>query len=200
MKYIYLIRHAESLANAGGKSLPDREIPLSEKGLQQAQSLLQRLPKANAVFTSEFLRTQQTAAPYLMHHHLAAQTLSCLNEFSYLPFAQIAGLNADERRPISQQFWQRADPHKQLSPEVDSFAQFSQRIEDFLAFAKLAENQTACFTHGIWLSLLIWRLLGFKAETSQDMQQFYQWQKGLPMENTAIWRLEVSNTFRITKI
>lgn len=199
MKYIYLIRHAESLANAGGKSLPDREIPLSEKGQQQAQELIQRLPKARAVFTSEFLRTQQTAAPYLTHYHLAAQPLPCLNEFSYLPFAKIAGLNAQQRRPISQQFWQQAEPNYQLSPDVDSFAQFNQRIEDFLAFAKQAEDQTACFTHGIWLSLLIWRLLGFSATSSQDMQQFYAWQKALPMENTAIWQLEIGKNIRIAR-
>lgn len=189
MKQIYLVRHAESLANAGGKSIPDRDIPLSELGNTQAQSLIQRLPKTNQVFTSDFLRTQQTAAPYLAHHGLTAKPLSCLNEFSYLPFAIIDGLNADQRRPISQQFWQQADPQLQLSPNVDSFSLFNQRIDDFLAFAKQAEDNCICFTHGIWLSLLIWRLLGFSANTSQEMQQFYAWQKTLPMENTAIWVL-----------
>lgn len=199
MKVIYLIRHAESLANAGGESLPDREIPLSEQGKQQAQTLIERLPKMRCVLTSEFLRTQQTAAPYLAYHQLEATPLACLNEFSYLPFVQIAGLNAEQRRPISQQFWQQADPYLQLSDEVDSFALFNQRVEAFLDFAKQAENQTACFTHGIWLSLLIWKLLGFEADSPQAMQQFSAWQKALPMENTAIWRLEIGETMRITK-
>lgn len=197
MKQLYLIRHAESLANAGGKSLPDREIPLSERGKEQAQTLIERFPKASQVFTSEFLRTQQTASPYLAHYHLSAKPLACLNEFSYLPFAVIDGLTAEQRRPISQQFWQQADPKLQLSPNVDSFALFNQRIDAFLTFAKEVEDHTVCFTHGIWLSLLIWRLLGFSADSSQDMKQFYAWQKTLPMENTAIWVLH--NACFITK-
>ncbi|OOF46458.1 hypothetical protein BKK51_02225 [Rodentibacter trehalosifermentans] len=189
MKQLYLIRHAESLANAGGESLPDRNIPLSEKGKQQAQALIHRLPKPHQVFTSEFLRTQQTAAPYLQYHGLSAEPLACLNEFSYLPFETIQSLNAEQRRPFSQQFWQQAEPTLQLSPQVDSFVLFNRRIDAFLAFAKQAENRTVCFTHGIWLSLLIWRLLGFSSDSSQMMKQFYSWQKTLPMENTAIWVL-----------
>ena len=189
MKQLYLIRHAQSLANAGGKSQPDRDIPLSEEGNKQSQTLIERLPRPVSVFTSEFLRTQQTASPYLTYHQCTAQYLPCLNEFSYLPFTQIEGLTAEQRRPISQQFWQKSDPHLQLSPEVDSFMQFNERISSFLDFAEQAEDQTICFTHGIWLSLLIWRLLGFSANNPASMQQFYQWQKTLPMENTAIWIL-----------
>lgn len=67
MKTIYIIRHAESLANSGGRSLPDREIPLSETGQKQAENLIARLPAIPCIFTSEFLRTQQTATPYLFH-------------------------------------------------------------------------------------------------------------------------------------
>lgn len=36
MKTLYLIRHAQSVANAGGISLPEREIPLSALGREQA--------------------------------------------------------------------------------------------------------------------------------------------------------------------
>ena len=42
MKTLYLIRHAQSTANAGGISLPEREIPLSELGEQQATQLVFR--------------------------------------------------------------------------------------------------------------------------------------------------------------
>ncbi|MCG7656426.1 histidine phosphatase family protein [Wielerella bovis] len=45
MKTIYFIRHAQSLANAGGISLPERDIPLSDLGKQQAAELVFRLPE-----------------------------------------------------------------------------------------------------------------------------------------------------------
>ena len=36
MKTLYLIRHAQSHANAGGAPLPDCELPLSDIGRRQA--------------------------------------------------------------------------------------------------------------------------------------------------------------------
>ncbi|WP_314308814.1 phosphoglycerate mutase family protein [Kingella denitrificans] len=45
MKTLYLIRHAQSAANAGGISLPDQEIPLSTEGARQAAELTCRLPE-----------------------------------------------------------------------------------------------------------------------------------------------------------
>ena len=47
MKKIWLIRHGESIANAGEPTQDHAAIPLSEKGLQQAQELalaIRRLP------------------------------------------------------------------------------------------------------------------------------------------------------------
>ncbi|WP_439256606.1 histidine phosphatase family protein [Lonepinella sp. BR2271] len=192
MKTIYLIRHAESLANSGAKSLPDRDIPLSEQGQRQAQRVIPHLPLSQHVFTSEFVRTQQTAQPYLQHYQLTAQILPDLNEFSYLPLSLIDGLNGEQRRPISQAYWQRANPLEKCGENTDSFAEFNQRIEHFLHKAKTLPDQSLCFTHGIWIALLVWRLLGFSANTSEDMQKFRQFQPHLPMPNTAIWRLNLS--------
>jgi len=42
---IYLIRHAESAANAGKKTDNVKDIPLTPKGLQQSIDLLSRIPK-----------------------------------------------------------------------------------------------------------------------------------------------------------
>ena len=64
MKTLYLIRHAQSAANAGGISLPERKISLSELGKQQAAQLVFRLPENRPVFASEMRRTRDTAAPY----------------------------------------------------------------------------------------------------------------------------------------
>lgn len=36
MKFLYLIRHGQSLANTGAKSLPDKDIPLTDLGVLQA--------------------------------------------------------------------------------------------------------------------------------------------------------------------
>lgn len=190
MKTIYLIRHAESLANSGGRSLPDREIPLSATGQKQAEKLITRLPAIPCIFTSEFLRTQQTAAPYLSHWGFQANALAELNEFSYLPLEWIDNMTAEQRRPMSAAYWARANPLEKCGQNTDSFAEFSQRIDDFLIKAADFPAQSLCFTHGIWIAMLTWKLLGFPTDTSEAMQKFRQFQPHLPMANTAIWELQ----------
>lgn len=55
MKKIWLIRHGESIANAGEPTQDHAAIPLSEKGLQQAQELALAIPSApDLIVTSPF--------------------------------------------------------------------------------------------------------------------------------------------------
>ena len=64
MKKIWLIRHGESIANAGEPTQDHRNIPLSPKGLIQAQEVAREIPTDPApelIITSPYLRAQQTA-------------------------------------------------------------------------------------------------------------------------------------------
>lgn len=62
MKRIWLIRHGESIANAGEATDDHKSIPLSELGLKQAQALALQIPKRpDLIVTSPYLRAQQTA-------------------------------------------------------------------------------------------------------------------------------------------
>ena len=72
---LYLIRHAQSEANAGGISKPERDISLSPLGREQAQALVARLPRSAHIYTSELRRTHETAAPYCRTHGITPQTI-----------------------------------------------------------------------------------------------------------------------------
>jgi broad specificity phosphatase PhoE len=66
-----LIRHAQSVSNAGGLTQPHHAIPLTVHGQMQARALGARLPgPAPAVVVSRFVRAQQTAAPYCQRFDL----------------------------------------------------------------------------------------------------------------------------------
>lgn len=60
---VYLIRHGESQIN---KDVPERtpKTPLSEKGIEQAQSVAKRLAdvKIDSIYSSPYQRTKQTAS------------------------------------------------------------------------------------------------------------------------------------------
>ena len=195
MKTLYLIRHAQSAANAGGISLPDREIPLSAEGARQAAELACRLPENRHVFVSEMRRTHETATPYCARHGIRPEILSCLNEFSYLPFAAVQGLDAADRKPLAEAYWQRADPHFHAGGGADTFAEFNGRVSDFLhrAWSTLPHG-SLLFGHGIWMALLAWRLSDNRAETGADMAAFRAFQSSLHVANASLWRLDGTET------
>ena len=195
MKTLYLIRHAQSDANAGVTSLLDREIPLSAEGARQAAELACRLPANRCIFDSEMLRTHETAAPYCARHGIRPETLPCLNEFSYLPFAAVQGLDAAARKPLAEAYWQRADPHFHAGGGADTFAEFDGRVSDFLhrVWPELPHG-SLLFGHGIWIALLAWWLAGNYAETGADMAAFRAFQSSLHVANASVWRLVGTET------
>lgn len=66
MKKIWLIRHGESIANAGQPTQDHSMIPLSPLGIKQAQDLaLTITEKPDLIVTSPYLRAQQTACRLL---------------------------------------------------------------------------------------------------------------------------------------
>ena len=194
---LYLIRHGESTANVGGPAVPDKQVVLTERGHEQAQGLAERLSHVHtsAVYTSELQRTQQTAAPLCEQWELLPQVLPCLNELCQLEFAHIANVSVDERRRMAQAYWALGDVHHRDGPTADSFAMFAARVDDFLGMAATLPNHSLLFTHGIWIGMLAWKLLGFEVKTGPDMQQFRQFQTAMNMKNTVVYRLQIdSNT------
>ena len=149
MKTLYLIRHAQSEANAGGISKLERDIELSPLGCEQAQALVARLPPGRRVYTSELHRTQQTAAPYCAAYGIIPRVLPLLNEFSCLAFERIRGMDGTARRPLAAAYWQRADPQECTGAGADSFAAFNRRVSAFLAYYPQLEDGSLLFGHGI---------------------------------------------------
>lgn len=195
MKQLYLIRHGQSLANTGAKSLPDVEIPLTALGQQQADELLnywqQYLPSPTALYHSELLRAKQTAEGFCQHYALSAQSLNCLNEFRCLSFANIADMVGEQRAILAKTFWQTADINDRDGEDADCFTDFLARVDDFLAQAPHFPHHSVFFGHGIWIGLLAWRLLGCTVHHNADMQRFRQFQTALPMYNTVIYQLSI---------
>ena len=69
---VYLVRHAERADE------PRQDPPLTEKGTARSQELARVLANANikAVFSSQFLRTKQTAEPLAKHANVSVTSIS----------------------------------------------------------------------------------------------------------------------------
>lgn len=81
---ITLIRHGESIANAGNfiSDDPSKPVGLTETGRAQAESLALRLKTEifTHAYASEFPRAQETAAILLRHHRCTLTIDARLNE------------------------------------------------------------------------------------------------------------------------
>ncbi|MGH9597257.1 MAG: phosphoglycerate mutase family protein, partial [Edaphobacter sp.] len=61
---VILVRHGQSVANAGGRTADHDTNPLTELGRAQARGLVERINCKPTLFVvSPFLRAQQTAEP-----------------------------------------------------------------------------------------------------------------------------------------
>ncbi len=189
MKTITFVRHGESTANAGGITMAQAEIPLSDQGTQQALALAPLLSaQPSVVLTSAYLRTQQTSKPYCERVGVVAMDNPLLNEFSAIDPALIAGMSGAQRKPFMVDYWREPSMMKRMGNDADTFAEFVQRVTAFAQDMDALPDGAVIFGHGIWIGLLVWQSLGFTCNDDASMRAFRRFQLGLPMPNCAVYQ------------
>jgi broad specificity phosphatase PhoE len=192
IKTLHLIRHGESLSNIGGVTMENAVVPMTPLGHTQARALAALLPPDPAgVWTSPFLRAQETARPYGERTGHALQTLPLLHEFETIDPDLLQGMTGAQRKPISDAYWQDCDPDRRMGARAETFREFAQRVQAFCdRDLPTLPDGAVLFGHGMWMGLLAWKLLGFSADDSIGMRAFRRFQAlGLPMPNGAVYRL-----------
>ena len=191
MRTLFLVRHGQSQSNAGGITTPHHAIPLTAIGYAQARALADCLPQqAAAVLASPYERAQHTAMPYSQKLGLPVQTIDALHELDAIALERIAGMTGVQRGEVAATYWAAADPHLRTGADVETFAEFAQRVQAFRVqtLPQLADG-TVLFGHGMWIEMLFWQVLGFVADDRDGMQGFRAFQQGWPMPNGAVYRL-----------
>ena len=189
---IFLVRHAESEANINGKTLSHASIALSEHGHKQAQDLCSKLPRIDHVIVSQYLRTQQTAAPILEKYGLSLEIDEHLHEFSYLSERKCANTNLNDRKAWVNAYWERMDYQHRDADDAESFEDLYLRVQAFheklKALAeKYAEKNLAVFSHGQFLQLLIMQIQQPRPLTKELMQKFRSDLVRQPIRNTEVF-------------
>jgi len=197
MKTITFVRHAQSIANAGAVTMAHDAIPLSEVGRAQANALAALLEvKPSKVFVSKYIRTHETAEPFCQKCSITPEVHPLIHEFSSIDPELIQGMNGEQRRPIADAYWKEANPNKRMGINAETFIEFEKRVDDFFLEMQLLPDQAVFFGHGIWLSMLIWKILGFNINNQMNMQTFRKFQNTLVMPNCAVYKLLQSATGR----
>lgn len=194
MKSITLVRHGESEANAGLASGDPALIPLTARGIAQAEHWARAMDwQPSQVFSSAYTRARDTAAPCAARWQLPIDTIDQLHECVTLPPAEVAGTTNLARKPLIDAYWARAEPAQCTGPGAESFLAFAGRVDQVRARLEALPDRSVVFGHGMWLAMLVWRCMGFPVESTRAMQAFRAFQLGLPMPNCCSYALHGSD-------
>ncbi len=146
---IVIVRHGQTPLNVA-RVLQTEDTPLSEAGLYQAERLAPRLTELGVrrVLCSDYLRAQQTIAPFARQSGVTAELQPLLRErhFGELrgrPYGELPNVFAREYQP----------------PGGESWGAFEQRVAEAWAMivreAASTEGALAVMTHGLVCHVLL---------------------------------------------
>ena len=157
LQRIYLVRHGETAWSLSGQHTGRTDIPLTEKGEQEARTLPDRLHHVsfNRVFTSPLQRARRSAELAALNR--PAEIDPDLEEWNYgdyegLRTSEIRGRNPD---------W---SIFKDGCPQGESPTQVSLRADRVIARLRNLEGDIAIFSHGHFGRVLAVRWIGLGIE------------------------------------
>lgn len=194
MNEFWLIRHGESQANIGGRTATPDGIPLTEKGIAQAQHTATQINEPPTLIVhSPYLRTHQTALPLIERYATTPVEIWDIHEFTFLSPIEFHNTTIEERRPAARAYWERADPYEIQGDGAESFAGFMARANSVLD--RLIQNdtgtsqRTVIYTHETFMMAVMWSLLVKGELTADRMRQFRSFTQGFSVPNCGCLRL-----------
>lgn len=192
MKELRLIRHAESLANAGGATSTPRDIPLSDKGHLQAIALADSITdRPELIILSPYIRTEQTARPMLQRFPDCPVEILPIQEFTYLSISRCRNTTYEQRKPLVEEYWARCDPNYSDGDQAESLAELIVRARGFLRRVFEMEGELIfVFTHEQFIKAVIWDVLQPEREIDDEfMAAFRKFSTSFAIPNTAVMKM-----------
>ncbi len=194
---IILVRHGQSLANAGGKTVDHVTNPLTETGHLQSRSFAGSLDcKPTLFIVSPFLRAQQTAEPLRQRFPEVPVEEWPVHEFSFLNPARHHNTSEADREPHVFNYWKHRDPAYIDGDGAESFVAFLDRARE--AIRRLAaRNPAGCiviFTHGFFMQAFRLVLLFPDATDAELMSNFRRFHSVNLIENAESLEFEIRDS------
>ena len=169
MPIIYLLRHAQSVANTKGiLAGQDDSVELSKAGFKQAESLISYLSaiKFSKVYSSPLTRCIQTIAPFMeKNSKLDFQVDNRVIEMNYGKWSgrKLAVLSKDPK-------WKNVqnNPAGFTFPQGESFKSMRKRVDLALADLKTKKGPILVVTHGDIIKMAITSSLGLPINRFQS--------------------------------
>jgi broad specificity phosphatase PhoE len=194
MKLVRLARHAESTANVGQATFTPRSIPLTERGLLQAEELAASITRPpDLIVTSTFERARLTAQATARLFPSVPTEVWPVQEFSYLNPTKFLDSTPAERKPHADAYWDAGNPKASNGPGTESFARLLKRASAMLdqLAAHEAENVWV-FSHAQFIRATAWFIkYGEQAGAPAMMRQFRDLDVSHPLGNCWSYQFEL---------
>jgi probable phosphoglycerate mutase len=190
---IILVRHGQSVANAGGTPPDHITNPLTELGHAQAKAYAEGFDCSPTLFlVSPFFRAQQTSEPLRQRFPQIPVEEWPIHEFTFLEPGRHNGTNEEQQMPHILEYWERGDPAYLSGPGAESFTLFLDRARE--AIQRLAGMAPGgcivVFTHGLLMQAFRLVLLFPEAMDGELMANFRRFHFGNFLQNTESIELE----------
>lgn len=171
---LLLIRHGQTEWNKALRTQGRTDIPLSEAGVLQAETLAGRLASVpvRALYSSPLQRAAQTARILSRAHGIRVQEDAALIERDFgdwegLPFATL-----EQQYPKEMALW-RTDPLSCTPPNAEPLCDVYARCEAFLAMLRAQyekEDTVLIVSHSVPLRIMLMLLIGLPAGSLHNIQ------------------------------
>lgn len=174
MTRVIFVRHGETSWNHGKRYQGHSDIPLNEKGLQQAEMAAQRLAgeTISAIYSSDLVRAAETAEIIAKEHSLPVATLPELREIN---FGLWEGLTYEEIMAEWSEIMSAvySDPGTALIPEGESFHEVQRRTVIGLqkCLANHQDETIVIVSHGGTMRVLLCEALGLDIKNMWSLRQ-----------------------------
>lgn len=179
-----LVRHAETTWNAEGRVQGQLDVPLNETGRVQARAVASVLGDESfaAIYSSDLVRVQQTAAPVAQRLGLEVLLDARLRERHYGVFQGMTYAEAKERIPEGYARFRAKDPEYDFGTG-ESLGSFNERSLLFIQeLVRRHEGEDLLlFTHGGILEMVYRHATGRGLSTPRDFE----------IPNAALNRIEI---------
>jgi len=194
---ILLVRHGQSVANAGGKTADNAKNPLTELGLVQSRNFAERLDcKPTLLVTSPFERAQQTAEPLRQRFPNVPVEEWPIQEFTFLDPSRLTNTTEVDREPFAATYWQRQDHAYIDGPGAESFTLFLDRAREAIhrLMSRSLDGCIVIFTHGYFMQAFRLVVLFPNATDAELMSNFLRFHLVNLIQNTDSLEFEVRDS------
>jgi broad specificity phosphatase PhoE len=196
MPEIWFIRHGESESNAGLTTSDTRFIPLTPRGVAQAERAAAAIPRPpSLIVVSPYRRSKQSAEPAIERFPDARVEEWPIHEYGYLSRASRHNTTAQQRQPLAEAYWERCDPHYVDGDGAESFVAVVARARDALERMRQLDDEFAVvFSHGLFTRAMLWLVLADPPTIdARAMRRFRSFASGFGVPNSSFLTLYVSD-------